>query len=163
VTLATPSPGSAAHGVTLTRRFADDPLTVFRAFTDPEALCRWWGPRDFRIETIDFPARVGEMYRVILRAPDGSRWAHEGRFLEVAPPHRLCYTWQWTEGPMSTVETLVALSFDAVPGGTRVTVSHSCFVSDAECDAHTIGWTDTFDRVSAWLPRTRETGSSGSD
>lgn len=143
--------GSRGRGLTLTRQFPDDPDTLFRAFTSVEALRAWWGPRDFRIDTIAFPARVGETYRVTLTAPDGSRWAHGGRFLEVDRPRRLVYTWQWTEGPLSRRETLVELTFEAVAGGTRLTVAHSRFVSDAECDAHGGGWTDTFDRVSEWL------------
>ncbi|MGE0816869.1 MAG: SRPBCC domain-containing protein [Vicinamibacterales bacterium] len=144
-------PPFSSHGVTLTRRFPDDPGTLFRAFTDAAALRQWWGPRDFLIEAIDFPAVVGATYRVTLRAPDGSRWAHEGRFLEVDPPGRLAYTWRWVEGPLSRAETLVELGFASVPGGTLVTVSHSRFESDAECEAHLVGWTDTFARVDAWL------------
>lgn len=148
-----PASGGARHGVTLSRRFPDAPSTLFRAFSDPEALRQWWGPKDFRIDTISFPARVGALYRVTLTAPDGSRWAHEGRFLEVDPPRRLVYTWQWTDGPLSRAETLVELEFDATPDGTVLTVRHSRFLNDAECNAHVVGWTDTLDRVSAWLWR----------
>jgi uncharacterized protein YndB with AHSA1/START domain len=139
--------------VTLTRRFDDDPATVFRAFTDPAALRLWWGPRDFRIEAIEFPAVEGRRYHVQLTAPDGSHWAHEGRFLTVEPPHRLAYTWQWTHGPLSRVETLVDLTFTAEGQGCLLTVSHSRFASDEERSAHHVGWTDTFDRVTAWLAR----------
>lgn len=146
-------PGHAGHGATLTRRFPDPPDTLFRAFTDPEALRQWWGPRDFRIATIEFPAEVGAVYRVTLTAPDGSTWAHEGRFLEVDPPRRLVYTWQWTDGPLARVETLVELTFADASGGTLVTVSHSRFVSDVECELHVDGWDDTFARLDAWLPR----------
>jgi uncharacterized protein YndB with AHSA1/START domain len=139
-----------AHGLTIARQFPDEPDTLFRAFTDAAALRQWWGPKDFRIETIVFPARVGEDYRVTLSAPDGSRWAHGGRFLEVDPPHRLVYTWQWTEGPLSRADTLVELTFERVAGGTLLTVRHSRFVSDSECGAHHSGWADTFDRLAAW-------------
>lgn len=146
-------PGYADHGARLTRRFPDSPETLFRAFTDPDALRQWWGPKDFRIDTIEFPAAVGAAYRVTLTAPDGSRWAHEGRFLEVDPPRRLVYTWQWTAGPLSRVETLVELTFAGESGGTLVTVSHSRFGSDVECDLHADGWDDTFVRMAAWLRR----------
>ncbi len=146
-------PGYDGHGATLTRRFPDSPETLFRAFTDPDALRQWWGPKDFRIDTIEFQATVGATYHVTLTAPDGSRWAHEGRFLEVEPPRRLVYTWQWTDGPLSRAETLVELTFADASGGTLVTVSHSRFVSDVECDLHVDGWEDTFARIAVWLPR----------
>lgn len=139
------------HGITLTRRYPEDAATLFRAFTDAAALREWWGPRDFVIDAITFPARVGEVYRVDLTAPDGSHWAHEGRFLEVDPPHRLVYTWRWTAGPLSHVESLVELSFTSESTGTLVTVAHSRFVTDSEANGHATGWRDTLDRVGAWL------------
>jgi uncharacterized protein YndB with AHSA1/START domain len=145
------SRGFGAHGVTLTRRFPDDAATLFRAFTNAAALRQWWGPRDFVIDAITFPARVGEVYRVELTAPDGSRWSHEGRFLAVDPPHRLVYTWQWTAGPLSRAESLVELTFADDPAGTLVTISHSRFVSDVEANGHAAGWRDTVTRLTAWL------------
>lgn len=123
---------------------------VFEAFTDPALLRQWWGPRDFVIEEIDFPAVSGERYRVALRAPDGSRFAHVGRFVEVAPPTRLSYSWEWIEGPMRRGETLVELDFRTEDGGTRVELRHSRFADAATRDAHT-GWLDSFDRLVGWL------------
>lgn len=143
--------GQTAHGVTVTRRFEEDPETLFRAFTDAEALRQWWGPRGFTIDAITFRAVVNEIYRVTLTAPDGSQWAHEGRILEVDPPRRLVYTWRWVTGPLSRDETLVEITFARSSGTTLVTVTHSRFVSDAECDAHAVGWGDTFERVQVWL------------
>lgn len=157
------TPFGHPHGVRLTRRFPDDPETLFAAFTDPEALRQWWGPYGFRIDAIAFSARVGEIYRVRLTEPDGSRWAHEGRVLEVERPHRLTYTWQWTEGPLSRDETLVELEFTPDGRGTVVSVTHSRFASDTECEAHATGWTDTYERVGAWLVTRREGRTSAPD
>lgn len=139
------------HQVSLSRRFPEDATTLFRAFTDAAALRQWWGPRDFVIDAIRFTARVGEEYRVDLTAPDGRHWAHEGRFLEVDPPHRLVYTWRWTAGPLSHGESLVEVTFTSESTGTLVTVAHSRFATDTESDDHATGWRDTFDRVGAWL------------
>lgn len=144
-------PAPSTHGVTLSRVYDADPPTVFRAFADADALRHWWGPRDFQIETIDFCAVRGRAYRVTLRAPDGSRWAHEGGFLDVDPPRRLAYTWRWTEGPLARAETLVEVSFEPVGRGTRVTVSHTAFATPDEGAMHRQGWTDSFERVEGWL------------
>ncbi|MGD9905358.1 MAG: SRPBCC domain-containing protein [Vicinamibacterales bacterium] len=146
----TPIVWPAGPAVQLTRRFPDAPATLFRAFTDPAALQQWWGPRDFAITAIAFPAEEGRDYRVELRAPDGSRWAHEGRFLEVRPPTTLAYTWRWVEGPLPPVETLVELTFRAEGAGTVLSVRHGPFADQAGCDRHVVGWTDTFARLEAW-------------
>lgn len=127
---------------------------VYEAFTDPVLLRQWWGPRDFVIETLEFPAVEGEDYRVELRAPDGSRFAHVGTFREVRPPRRLSYSWVWVEGPLQRGEMLVELDFRAERGGTRVDLRHSGFESQASRDAH-YGWPDSFDRIEHWLAEGR--------
>ena len=123
---------------------------VFKAFTDPDLLRQWWGPRDFHIEEITFPAVEGQEYRVRLRSPEGEVFAHVGRFREVSPPHRLSYSWEWTEGPMPQDETWVDLKFAEEEGGTRVELRHSRFPDEATRDAHQ-GWPDSFERLDGWL------------
>lgn len=140
----------AGPAVQLTRRFPDAPATLFQAFTDPAALRQWWGPRDFTIIALCFTAEVGRAYRVELRAPDGSRWAHEGRFLDVRPPTTLAYTWRWVEGPLPPVETLVELTFRADGAGTELSVRHGPFADQATCDQHVVGWADTLARLETW-------------
>lgn len=149
------APGAPAPALALEldRWFAAPIERVFEAFTDPELLRRWWGPRGFTFEEIDFPAAVGESYRVALRAPDGSRFAHVGRFHEVTPPTRLSYSWEWIEGPLQRGETLVELTFRAERGGTRVALKHSGFADVASRDAHR-GWPESFDRLTHWLGET---------
>jgi len=142
--------GSGLEALELNRWFSAPVDDVFAAFTKPELLRQWWGPRDFVIEEITFPAVEGESYRVSLRAPDGSRYAHVGHFLEVTPPARLTYSWRWLEGPLQRGETLVELSFHAESGGTRVELRHSRFVDAGSRDAHR-GWPDSFDRLAEWL------------
>lgn len=146
-------PGSSPKGtgVAMRRRFPEPPAVLFEAFTEPGLLRQWWCPYGFRTESIDFPAETGRRYRVVLRDAEGTRWVHEGVFLVVDPPRRLVYTWQWTAGPLSRVETLVELSFDPDGTGTRVSVSHTKFESAGESSAHGAGWTDAFERLTDWL------------
>ncbi|MCB1055811.1 MAG: SRPBCC domain-containing protein [Acidobacteria bacterium] len=125
---------------------------VFEAFTNPELLRQWWGPRNFTIEDLSFPAVEGGEYRVRLRAPDGSTYAHSGTFQEVRRPDRLCYSWRWTEGPFPDDDTLVELDFHAEDGGTRVELVHSRFPDRATRDAHG-GWVDSLERLTTWLAR----------
>lgn len=132
-------------------RWYDAPVaSVFRAFTEPELLRQWWGPRDFVIEQLDFSAVAGRSYRVVTRAPDGTRYVHVGEFLSVDPPSRLSYSWRWIEGPMQPGETLVELSFRSELDGTRVELRHSRFPDAATRDAHS-GWFEAFERFQDWL------------
>lgn len=153
-----PPPGEGST-LRLARRLEAQPSEVFEAFTRPELLREWWGPRGFTFETLDFPAREGGEYRVSLRGPDGTRFAHTGVFLRVAPPSELVYTWRWTEGPLGRGETLVELSFEPDHGGTLLKLRHSRFASDAERDRHG-GWADALERLPEFLRASRaRTGS----
>lgn len=145
--VAGPWPGLALE---LSRWFEAPVGTVFTAFTDAARLRQWWGPRDFVIEEIEFPAVEGASYRVALRAPDGSRYVHVGEFLEVLPPSRLSYSWRWVEGPLQREEMRVELRFTGERDGTRVDLRHSRFADEASRRAHG-GWPDSFDRFAAWL------------
>lgn len=140
----------AEPALEIDRWFAAPIGEVFEAFTNPELLRQWWGPRDFVTEEIAFPAAEGESYRVCLRAPDGSRYVHVGRFHEVTRPTRLCYSWQWVEGPLQRGDTLVELSFRPENGGTRVDLRHSRFADAGSLETHR-GWPDSFDRFGEWL------------
>jgi uncharacterized protein YndB with AHSA1/START domain len=64
---------------------------VFKAFTDLDALKRWWGPRGFDWVSATLDLRPGGMFHYCMRSPQGAdMW---GRFVyrEIAPPERLVY------------------------------------------------------------------------
>jgi uncharacterized protein YndB with AHSA1/START domain len=134
----------------LRRHYPVGAARVFEAFTDPALLRQWWKPAGFTVETLDFPAREGATYRVRLRAPDGTSYAHTGTILKVDPPTTLVYTWKWTEGPLDPAETLVEITFIEDDGGVIVDVRHSRFANQDECDKH-VGWEQALDGLAGWL------------
>lgn len=62
---------------------------VFRAFTDPDRLARWWGPAGAVNTFHEFDPRSGGMWRFVMRSPDGTEYPMVNRFVEVAPPERI--------------------------------------------------------------------------
>jgi uncharacterized protein YndB with AHSA1/START domain len=70
----------------VTRRVVDAPRErVFRAWTEPEILARWWGPKGFTNEFEEFEPRPGGAWRFVMRGPDGRGYPNESVFVEVAP------------------------------------------------------------------------------
>ena len=61
---------------------------VFAAFTDPERLARWWGPKGFSstFEVCEF--RIDGPWRFVLHGPDGTDYPNQNRF-EVVEPERV--------------------------------------------------------------------------
>lgn len=69
---------------------------VFRAFTDPKKLPRWFSPSaDIGTEILEHDFRVGGRYRFGFRFPDGERTTVTGVFREIASGERLVFTWSW--------------------------------------------------------------------
>ena len=72
---------------------------VFRIWTQPAHLVRWWGPNDFTLPACEVDFRVGGKYKFCMRAPDGSDHWVWGRYQEIVEPERLVFSWHRTPSP----------------------------------------------------------------
>lgn len=61
--------------------------SVFDAWTDPEQLTAWFGPRDLTIETHEIDIRTGGLWRFDMVAPDGIRYDNRMTFLRIDRPY----------------------------------------------------------------------------
>lgn len=64
---------------------------VFRAFSDPAHLARWWGPNGFTSTFHEFDLRPGGAWRFVMHGPDGGNYPNESVFVDVAPPERIVF------------------------------------------------------------------------
>lgn len=62
---------------------------VFGAFTDPNQLARFWGPKGFTNTFHEFDLRTGGTWRLTMHGPDGSDYPNEWQFLALHPPERV--------------------------------------------------------------------------
>ena len=86
------APGDLERELTLTRVYSAPRDVVFRAWTDPAQLARWWGPKMFTNPVCEVDARPGGKLRIVMRGPDGSDYPLRGVFQEVVAPERLVFT-----------------------------------------------------------------------
>ena len=122
---------------------------VFRAWTDPEALRRWWVPFEgTTVPAAEVDLRPGGRYRLTMRNAKGEEFHLSGVYREVRPPERLVYTWRW-EG--ADGETLVTVDFEASGATTLLHLTHERFPDDAVRDRHGTGWAGVLDRLVATM------------
>ena len=76
----------------LRRFFAAPRQTVFDAWTKPEMVKEWWGPKGFTNPVCEIDARGGGEIRIHMRGPDGTVYPMTGRFIEFYPPYRFHFT-----------------------------------------------------------------------
>lgn len=129
--------------------------TVYRAFTQPDLLGRWWGPEGTRVYRCHVDFRVGGDWRIGIVTSSGEKRDVAGKYTSIAPD-KIAFTWQWHYEGAPPEETLVTIEFATIePERTRIRLQQVEFASRETCDAHRDGWTSTLGELTRFL-RTEE-------
>lgn len=137
----------------LVRRTIKAPAArVYDAWTRPEHLLRWWGPRPVTCFEAHVDLRVGGEYRIGNRLPDGAALWIVGRFEVVEPRRRLVYSWR-VEGKDSPLleASRVTVRFEPRGEGTEVIVVHELIDTPVTRDEHEQGWKGCLENLEAWF------------
>ena len=94
---------------------------VFDAWTDPEQVVQWWGPRGFTTTTHEMEVKPGGVWRFVMHGPDGRDYQNKITYLEVVRPERLVYKHGGDEDP-EPVSFQTTVTFVAEGDKTRVTM-----------------------------------------
>ncbi len=138
----------------LKRFYPVAPEKVWRAWTEPQALKRWFGPGgNDPVSSVELDLRAGGRYRIVFGGPDGAAHEVQGVYREVVPNRRLVFTWIW---PRTTPEreSLVTIEFRAVARGTEVVFRHEQFADETVRDNHRHGWSGSFAKLERLLQET---------
>ncbi|MDQ6683528.1 MAG: SRPBCC family protein [Pseudomonadota bacterium] len=74
-------------------RVVDVPLElVWKAWTTPQMLMKWFTPAPWTTPEVEVDLRPGGIFRNVMQSPDGQRMTNGGSFLEVVPNERLVWT-----------------------------------------------------------------------
>lgn len=113
----------------LTRHIAAPRERVFRAWTDPERIVKWFTPAPWKTTSAKMDVRAGGSSVIMMQSPEGQEFPNRGVFLEVVPNEKLVFTnvytsaWEPMEKPEHGPAFLVTfiLTFEEENGGTRYT------------------------------------------
>lgn len=131
----------------ISRELDCDAATLFRLWTDPEHLPRWWGPRDFTTSLCEIDLRQGGHYRFGIRSSQGKAYRMTGIYREVQEAQRLVFSFAWEEDGKRSSETLVTVTFAELAGKTRLTFRQAFFTSAESRDSHHEGWSECLDKL----------------
>lgn len=141
---------AAADRLKVTRTFKASRQRVFRAWTEPELMMRWFVEGDGNMSVCEIDLREGGRYR-LEGEMGGKRWGIWGSYLEVKPPEKLVYTWAWKHDPgvgnTPEGDTTVTVEFRDRGPETELVLTHERFASVVARDEHTQGWTSCFNRL----------------
>jgi uncharacterized protein YndB with AHSA1/START domain len=77
--------------IVVTRVFDAPRALVFKAWTDPKHLGRWWGPNGFSITTHEMEFKPSGVWRFVMHGPDGRDYQNKVVYVEIAESERLIY------------------------------------------------------------------------
>jgi len=142
--MATPTSPSTVT-LRITRTYDHPQEAVFRAWTDPKALSRWFAPSDdAKVVVPEFDLRPGGKYRVEMHMGPETHIVN-GTYKEITPSTKLVFTWAWDHAPAE--ETLVTVELKPQGKGTELTLIHERFANTAARDDHQKGWTACLERL----------------
>jgi uncharacterized protein YndB with AHSA1/START domain len=99
-----------------TRMFDASRERVWKAWTDPEQMVKWWGPNGFTTTLHEMDIRPGGVWSFIMHGPDGADYKNKSVFVEVVKPERIVY--DHISGPKFRMTT----AFDGQDGKTKLTM-----------------------------------------
>jgi uncharacterized protein YndB with AHSA1/START domain len=137
--------------LTLSRHYPVAPEKVWRAWTDPEAVKRWWGPGPGEpVSLAELDVRVGGRFRIVFGGPDGKMHECAGTYKEVVPNRKLVFTWSW---PNTTPErvSVVTIVFKDLNGKTELMFTHEQLFDEKVRDDHKRGWSSSLDKLEQFL------------
>lgn len=134
----------------ITRTFKAPRALVFKVWTQPEHIVRWWGCSYMVDNKVTNDLRVGGGFRSEMTLDDGAKQVIVGKYLEIVEPERLSFTWNWEDGSLGS-ETVVTIALEEQGASTVMTMRHELFDTADLRNAHNDGWTASFDRLADLL------------
>lgn len=141
----------ADRQLTLTRLLDAPRDLVFDIWTTREHVMRWWGPKDFVVEAMDWDFRIGGAYHFLMTNPTYGSPAAGGVFLEISPKDRIVFTFKWDEGSGIQTDTVITVTFEAQGGKTLITFHQTPFDTVEQRDSHAGGWGSMLDKIEGFL------------
>jgi uncharacterized protein YndB with AHSA1/START domain len=150
----------AEREVVITRVFDAPRSLVFRMWTDPKHVARWWGPNGFTNPVCEMDVRPGGAIRIVMRAPDGVEYPMTGVFREIVEPERLVFTnAPVDEDGKPLLDGITTVTFAEHGGKTKLTVQMRAVGLHARAvrmiEGMEAGWTQSIDRLAAHVARAR--------
>jgi len=108
--------------IVVTRVFDAPREVVWNAWTDPEQVVEWWGPKGFTTTIHEMDVRPGGVWRRTMHGPDGTDYANKSVFIEVVKPERIVYSHDGGKKGDPGAQFQATWTFEAQGDQTRLTL-----------------------------------------
>jgi uncharacterized protein YndB with AHSA1/START domain len=158
------------QGLVIERIFHTPRGLVWRAWTDPEQVMRWWGPKGYTAPVCKIDLRVGGTFLYCMRSPEGIEYWNTGVFQEIVPLEKIVCTDSFADqtgkvvpatyygfSPDFPLELLMTVTFEDLAGKTRLTLRHTGLPAGEIQESARAGWNESLDKFARALDELRLT------
>ncbi len=152
--------------ILITRVFNAPRERLWRAWTEPELIMKWWGPRSFTSPVVKMDLRAGGKYLNCMRSPDGKDYWSAGTYKEIIKAERLILSDSFSDSEGKIVpasyygmsgdwllELQVTVTFEEDAGRTRLTLRHEGMPEGQMSELTKAGWNESFDKLAEYLEK----------
>jgi uncharacterized protein YndB with AHSA1/START domain len=113
---------SSTERMVITRVFDAPRELVWRAWTDPQYVMQWWGPKGFTSPVCKIDFRVGGKFLCCMRTPDGQDFWNAGEYHEIVPLEKIVSSMYFSDAEGNKVEPeAYGIEHEAIEGAYDVT------------------------------------------
>lgn len=148
-----------------TTQIFNAPLSkVWKAWTEPESVKKWWGPNNFTTPVVKIDLKEGGSYLYSMRSPEGQEVWGTGVYKEIVPMKKIVSTDSFADSEGNPVpashygmngdwplELNVTVTFEENEGKTKLTLQHQGFPDRKNRDLAEAGWKESFEKLAAYL------------
>ncbi len=126
---------------------------LFAAWTQPDLLTQWWGPKNVTCPYAEVDLKVGGHYRIDNRMPTGETLTITGKYEHIDPPREIIFSWRLSpsQDGNEEVSERVTVRFEPLDSATQVTVIHERIPNSAIRDSHQQGWDACLDGLATHM------------
>jgi uncharacterized protein YndB with AHSA1/START domain len=152
--------------LTIIREFDAHRELVWKAWTDPKKIMKWWGPKNFSSPSCKIDLKVNGKYLYCMRSPEGQDFWSTGTYKEIIPTKRIVFTDSFADKEGNVVpstyygmegfplELQVTVTFEDYNGKTKMTLTHVGIPTGQTTDLTNAGWNESFDKLAESLKET---------
>ena len=154
---------AVGHTLVMERIFNAPRELVWKTWTEPERVMRWWGPKPFTAPACKIDFRVGGSYLYCMRSPEGQDFWSTGVFREIVPMEKIVCTDCFADEngnvvPAATyglvdfpAELILTVSFEDLAGQTKLTLRHEGVPAGEMSEMTEAGWSTSLEKFAEAL------------
>jgi uncharacterized protein YndB with AHSA1/START domain len=151
---------ASSKALIITRVFDAPRELVWKAWTEPKHLMKWWGPKEFTCPVCKIDFRVGGSFHYCMRSPEGKDYWGTGVYKEIRRFEKIVVTDSFADKFGNVVpataygfegdfplELLITITFEKLKGKVKLTLRHDGFPVGKHKDMANTGWNESLDKL----------------